>query len=376
VHSLKKVSESCRDLVRRGLLGVDEASRVALVAELMPTLAGAVPVVSAEALALAAGLPEEALPAQMAHIRSVGLAAEPVGSTGYRLGRPFDDLLVPEAVLPLLLERMDCARPGAVGLPYLYHARCGSTNQELKSEAAAALAGTLVVTDDQTEGRGRLGRSWLSNPGEDLTFSVLQRPSMSAAEASLLSLAAALATAEVLEALPGLESRVWVKWPNDVYIDEKKVCGILLESSLDGARLEWVVAGIGLNVNSDPVATLEELEPAEREAWRGRPRPTSLRAELGRAVGRGWLLAELLARLSVRWGETAPADLLTHLRARDALLGRWVKVLAGPPDGALVVAGKAMGIGPQGELLVKDSEGSTVPVFAGEVTLCVDSSAA
>ncbi len=370
---MKKVSQHCRDLVGRGLLGVDEASRVALVTELMPTLAGAALAVSAEALARASGVSPEALSGHIDYLRSLGFAAELVGARGYRLAGPVDDLLSPEAVLPLLFDRMGYQLPPAIGLPYRYYARCGSTNLQLKDEAVTSPSGSLVVTDYQTEGRGRLGRSWLSSPGEDLTFSVLQRPLISPAEASLLSLAAALATAEVLHTLPGLEGRVWVKWPNDVLIDDRKVCGILLESSLKGARLQWVVAGIGLNVNSDPAPMLEE---AERGAWTGRPRPTSLRVELGRRIARGPLLVGLLARLSVRWSETPVSDLLTQLRARDFLLGRRLHVFGGPPDGALVVSGEAMGIGPQGELLVRDHEGCIMPVFAGEVTLCVDSSAA
>jgi biotin operon repressor len=176
VVSLRKVSQFCRDLVERGLLGVDEARRVALVAELMPAVAGAVPMVSVEALTRAAGLPAEVLPRHIGHLRSLGITVEQVGTIGYRLACPCDDSLVPEAFLPLLLQRMDNTLPPAIGLPYRYLAHCPSTNLELKNEAAALGSGTLVVTDDQTEGRGRLGRSWSSRPGEDLTFSVLLRP--------------------------------------------------------------------------------------------------------------------------------------------------------------------------------------------------------
>jgi BirA family biotin operon repressor/biotin-[acetyl-CoA-carboxylase] ligase len=310
---------------------------------------------------------------EIEYLRLLGFTIDEAGSAGYRLTRPFDDLLVPEAVLPLLLSLPEYSDVSGLGLPYRYHQRCGSTNLLLKQEAAGSPTGTLVVTDDQTEGRGRLGRSWSSGPGEDLTFSVLLRPVTSPAEASLLSLAAALAVAEVLEVHAGLRDRVRVKWPNDVLIDDKKACGILLESSLEGERLDWVVAGIGLNVNSDPGALLAGLEPAEREAWGDRPQPTSLRAELGREVPRGRLLAELLVRLSLYLDGSATPELLSRLWARDALRGRRLRVFAGPPDGALVVAGEAMGIGSQGELLVRDGAGRIVRVFAGEVTLSVDS---
>ena len=208
-------------------------------------------------------------------------------------------------MIPLLLEAADYKLPIPVGIPYRYNDRCPSTNLCLKKEAACLPAGTVMVTDAQTEGRGRLGRSWSSGPGEDLTFSVLLRPEGSAEECGLLSLAAAVAVAETLETLPGLGGRVRIKWPNDVLVDGKKVCGILLESSAMGERLEWVVVGIGLNVNSDPAAMLDCLDPAQRAAWRGRPAPTSLRAVSGSKIARGPLLAGMLTRLGV-W--SSPLD--------------------------------------------------------------------
>jgi BirA family biotin operon repressor/biotin-[acetyl-CoA-carboxylase] ligase len=375
VTSLIKVAQSRRGLVARGLLSADEGRRMALVAALTPTLAPAAYIVSAEALAKAAGLAIVQVPAHIEQLRSFGFAVAEVGSAGYRLTRAYDDLLVPEAMVPQLLNRAEHQREGIIGLPYHYYSECDSTNQRLKDKAADCPAGTIVVTDHQTAGRGRLGRSWWSGPGEDLTFSVLLRPQTSSEVASLLSLAAALSVAEVLETLFG-EGRVLVKWPNDVLLDGKKVCGILLESSMEGQRVEWVVVGLGLNVNSDPAAMFEALGSEQREAWQGKPRATSLRAELGRQVARGLLLTELLDRLSLRCVDTPTLDMLGELRARDALLGRWVQVFAGSPDDALVVAGEAQGIGPQGELLVRDPGGSIVPVFAGEVTLSVDSSVA
>jgi BirA family biotin operon repressor/biotin-[acetyl-CoA-carboxylase] ligase len=277
--------------------------------------------------------------------------------------------LLPEAVVPLLLGQSDSTCPGKAGLPYRYLERCGSTNVVLKKDAASSPTGTLVVTNEQTEGRGRLGRTWLSQAGKDLAFSVLLRPAMPPEHTPLLSLAAGVATAEVLEQLPGLAGRVRVKWPNDVLLGDKKVCGILLESYVRGGRLDWVVAGIGLNVNSDPAAMMRHLTSAQREEWRGKPQPTSLAAELGSEVPRGALLADLLARLSCRWMRPDPPRLLEGLGAFDALLGRRVEVFAGPPTDLLVVAGEAAGIGPAGELLVRDLHGETVRVVAGEVTL-------
>ena len=198
----------------------------------------------------------------------------------------------PRPCLPFLLD--DRRRPGApwtAGLPYRYLARCESTNagpqEAMVAEPPDRRSRTLVVTDDQTGGRGRLDRTWGSDAAKTLTFSVLLRPSLAPGQAHLLSLAAALAVAEMLEALPGLEGRVAVKWPNDVLVGDEKVCGILLEGSMDADRLQWAVAGIGLNVNSASVCSGARSRAGGGEGVEGRPPPVSLAGTSGRGGARG-----------------------------------------------------------------------------------------
>ncbi|OFW61166.1 MAG: biotin--[acetyl-CoA-carboxylase] ligase [Actinobacteria bacterium RBG_16_64_13] len=366
--------ERLDEAVARGVLTAGQAHRVALAAELDRTLAlaggsslGAA--LSGEMLGRALGLSRAAVHKHVEHLRSLGFAIDSVAGAGYRLTRPHDDLVVPEAVLPFLLELVGPQERWVAGLPYRYLERCGSTNAALKSSAASSPAGTLVVSDGQIEGRGRLGRTWVSEPGKDLTFSVLLRPELAPAQAHLLSLAAAVAVAEVLEGIPGLPVRVGIKWPNDVLLDDKKVCGILLEGSMDADRLQWAIAGIGLNVNSDPSALMRGMTPGEEQQWAGRPRPASLRGYLGDGVPRAPLLASLLASLTHLWTRFDPASVLEDVRRRDVLRGRPVEVLAGPPRNELVIAGEALGVGPEGQLLVRGPEGETVPVFAGDVTV-------
>lgn len=214
-----------------------------------------------------------------------------------------------------------------------------------------------------------MGRTWMSEPGKDLTFSVLLRPALAPAQAHLLSLAAALATAETIEGLVGGNGRVQVKWPNDVLLDGRKVCGILLEGSMDADRVLWAIAGVGLNVNSRPSEMLRRLTVGQRQDWLGRPQPTSLREHMGRDTARAPLLTDLLCRLTRRWTEVGRPGLLDALRARDALWGRCIEVSAGPPGNGPVVTGEAAGIGAEGQLLVRERGGATVPVFAGEVTV-------
>ncbi len=286
---------------------------------------------------------------------------------------PSTDSVSSETVVPLLV---DLAEPGAAwvaGLPFEYLPSCPSTNAVLKRMAETAPSGMAVVTDHQTAGRGRLGRSWISSPGLDLAFSVLLHPALEPARGHLLSIASGVAVAEVLEECLGLTGHVSLKWPNDVLVERKKICGILLEASADAERIRWAVAGIGLNVNSEPERLVAALAPDQAAEWQGRPAPISLKEFLGRDVPRAPLLAALLARLTVRWTALERADevrrLLGEWRRRDALAGRRVQVHAGAGRREVVAVGEAAGIGDEGQLLVRSADGAVREIFAGDVSV-------
>ncbi|WP_053226556.1 biotin--[acetyl-CoA-carboxylase] ligase [Solirubrobacter soli] len=220
----------------------------------------------------------------------------------------------------------------SLGEPREHHETIGSTNQrarELAEEGAAH--GTLVTADEQTAGRGRQGRTWETPAGVAIAASLVLRDFD-----ELLPLRAGLAVADV--AGPGS----LVKWPNDVWIDGKKVAGILVE-----ARDDWAVLGIGVNVALDP-ATLP-------------PDVAAIAGTLGRDPSEiESTLSELLERLGHRL--TAGKDAtLAELRARDALLGRAVQWDGGHGEGA--------GIDDGGALIVRRDDGTTTTLNAGEVTL-------
>lgn len=284
-----------------------------------------------------------------------------------------DDAIGAEAVLPLLLDLVEPGAPWVAGLPFEYQAHCASTNALLRQIAESGRSGTTLVTDEQTGGRGRLGRTWVSAPGLDLTFSVLMRPAVATAQGHLLALATGVAVAEVLEEGFGLHGQVTLKWPNDVLLGGKKVCGILLEASAEADRILWAIAGVGLNVNSEPSRLLGSLPPEQAAEWRGRPLPVSLKEHLGRVTPRAPVLAALLARLTcwwtgLDWASTVPS-LLAEWRRRDALAGRPVEVFAGVDRSELVAAGQAAGIGEEGQLLIRGENGVLVEVFAGDVSV-------
>ena len=179
------------------------------------------------------------------------------------------DSLAPDAVKPLLRGRF--------GQAYLYEEVAPSTQLLLRDETAE---GTIAVAEEQTEGRGRLGRSWHAPAGTSVLLSVLLLPKVEPARLPELSLVAGGAVAEAIADVGGIEPVI--EFPNDVLVGGRKVAGILAESS-EGR----VVLGIGVNVNQ----TAEELP---RDA---RTEPTSLRLEVGEPVDRAELLAEILIRL-------------------------------------------------------------------------------
>ena len=237
------------------------------------------------------------------------------------------------------------------------HDELPSTNDEaLRLAAEGAPAGTAVVADRQTAGRGRAGHTWSSPPGVALLFSVVLRPALEAERLPLVPLACGCALARAVEGRTGLPARV--KWPNDLLVHGRKCAGLLCEAA-SGA----VVCGIGLNVNTPPAALP--------------PRPmfpaSSLLAESGTGVpfDREALLSDALGELSAAIARLEAADgaewLAREFSARDALRGRTVEVAL--PDGS-AARGVASGIAPSGALLLDCGGAAGLrEIFAGSVSV-------
>jgi BirA family biotin operon repressor/biotin-[acetyl-CoA-carboxylase] ligase len=234
-------------------------------------------------------------------------------------------------------------------------ASTGSTNADLLARGGAE--GQVLVAEEQTAGRGRMGRSWTSVPGASLTFSVLLRPtSVPPARRGWLPLLTGVAVASALRSAVAVPAVL--KWPNDVLVGGRKLAGILAEQSPDGST---VVVGVGLNV-----ATPEDALPASPT---GLP-ATSLLVE-GADVAREPLLIEVLRQLE-RWylaflsdSDPVRSGLLAEYRSLCGTLGRTVRVEL--PVGR-VLTGVAEDIDPSGRLLVRADEAtSVIPVSAGDV---------
>jgi BirA family transcriptional regulator, biotin operon repressor / biotin---[acetyl-CoA-carboxylase] ligase len=250
--------------------------------------------------------------------------------------------VTPEPFDPAEIESMASAAPWVRRV--VCHAEIDSTNAEaLRLAAAGADDGLVVVTDAQTAGRGRLGRSWWSEPGTALLASWLLRPAFPLERWPLLTLVAGVAAARAATAAAGVDVRL--KWPNDLIVGDRKTGGILTESDGRGA----LVLGLGINVRQEDFP--DEI----------RGTATSLVAAGGRAPVRAWLLAATLSAFGARMGD--PDAVLDEYRSMCTTLGKRVRV---ERAGAAPIEGTASDVAASGALVVQ-IDGRTETVPAGDV---------
>lgn len=241
--------------------------------------------------------------------------------------------------------------------PFQFFETVSSTNDVARAWAlSGAPHGAVVVAELQTAGRGRFGRAWQAPSGTALLFSAVLRPTTSLPTARYTMAAAVSVRSALLDLLKAEVNVIKLKWPNDVCLHDRKVCGILIEPLWRGALLEAVVVGIGVNVRvpfDDPelAARAINLEPFC---------PTS--------VDRALLLADVLKRLEYWSARAEGLALFQAWRAALSTLGQRVQV-TDVGTGRLIAVGQALDVDEDGALLVRAEDGRIQPVFAGEVTL-------
>ena len=253
-------------------------------------------------------------------------------------------------------EIVDSLRTKWAGREVVFFEETGSTNVEAKRLAdQGSVHGTLVVADSQSGGKGRRGRSWHSPKGSAIAMSLILKPELESEKASMLTLIQAMAVTKALEDICGISPQI--KWPNDILVNEKKVCGILTEMNLDKTKISSIIIGCGINVNQDDFP--EEIAEIA----------TSLKIETGQILSRPKLIAHICEVFEEFFEEFVIAkDLSGIVDAYNERLisrGRTVKVL----DPKEEFTGEALGINALGELLVKRTDGVTVNVYAGEVSV-------
>lgn len=281
-------------------------------------------------------------------LQAEGYQIEAVRNRGYHLAAVAD--VMTEAELKSRMEGAFC------GGCLEYREEVDSTNNLAKRLAEEGAAdGTLVVAENQTAGKGRRGRGWISEKGTGIWMSLMLRPEISPASASMLTLVAALAVADGIEEVTGLNPKI--KWPNDIVIEGKKVCGILTEMSAELERIHYVVIGIGINAN------MEELPEEIRET------ATSLCQQAGERVNRSQVVAAVMKAMETYYEDFLKTGdlslLLQKYQEKLANKDREVTVLA--PAGNY--QGICLGIDKTGELLVRRNDGTVNRVVSGEVSV-------
>jgi BirA family biotin operon repressor/biotin-[acetyl-CoA-carboxylase] ligase len=225
---------------------------------------------------------------------------------------------------------------------------------------AGAPEGAIVVAEEQTAGRGRLGRTWVAPPGTSLLVSVLLRPALAPADLWLVASLAGVALVDAVEELAAnapLHPRARLKWPNDLLLDGRKAAGLLAEAAMHGGRLDWVVLGMGANVNQ----SLEDLPAQVADA------ATSVALATGASVDRAELLGAWGERFEAGYRQLAAAEtgpVLVAYRDRLETLGRQVRAerLAGGP-----VVGTAVDLSAGGNLVILTGSGARVEIATADV---------
>ncbi len=279
-------------------------------------------------------------------LRELGVEIKGHPSTGYQL------LKNPDILVPVLIQAE--LGDNKIGHSIIHHFRTGSTNTAaLNLAQQGAEHGTVVVAEEQTTGRGRLGRTWYSEKSSGIYGSVILRPPFSPTAAPILTLMAGLATHRALSSVTGLG--VDIRWPNDLLVNGKKVCGILTEMNAELGRLHAVVLGIGINVNHSemPVGL--------------KPIATSLRIESQRTWSRVQIFIALLKELESHYHlllQKGSAAIVEQWSAASTYAqGKRIRILTAEAESLATT----VGLDSSGALRVRYDDGREEALVAGEV---------
>ena len=303
---------------------------------------------SGEAISERLGISRAAVAKHIAALRMEGHLIEAASRRGYLLR------MEPDTVDAGLIKKSLKTKIIGHG-QWAWQERTGSTNNEAAAlGAAGAPDGSLVLTDLQTQGRGRRGRKWFSAP-RSIQFSVLLKPNLPARQLSVLTLLACLAVQKTLVDLSGAEFTI--KWPNDILINAKKVAAVLVEAGISGGEIEWAVMGIGCNLNAAGAEFPKELQEII----------TSVYEATGRTLSRNSVYEKLITELDNYY-----VTLLKH--GADALIAEWKektdiigKTLSLATSGQ-AISGEAVDLSDDGLLIVRDRAGKEHPIEAGDYT--------
>ena len=301
--------------------------------------------ISGEELSRLAGVSRAAIWKHIEKLREDGYEIEASPHLGYRLVSVPDNLIPNEIKWGLKTKLL--------GREIISYKKIDSTNRAAYDLASKGVKeGSIVLAEEQTKGRGRLGRAWASPPEGGIYLSCILRPRISPSEIPKLTLTASVSVARAIREVSGLEAVI--KWPNDVLIDSKKVCGILLEMKAEQDRLDFVIVGIGINVN-----TPGRLIPKGG---------TSVKEESGEEVSRIALTRKVLEDLEEEYlllSKGGFPKIVEEWKELSHMLGSRVRVVLSNRE----FEGQAIDVDKDGTLLVRLDNGFIEKVFSGDVMM-------
>lgn len=284
----------------------------------------------------------------MEQLKKEGYQIEAVRNKGYRL------IDSPDVMSRAEIESL--TKDGWAGADVVYYEETDSTNNRAKEAGEkGGKHGTLFVAERQTAGKGRRGRGWESPAGTSIYMTLLLHPDILPVKAPQLTLVMAVAVAEGIRKATGLCCQI--KWPNDIVIHGRKVCGILTEMSAEIDYINYVVIGVGINVNQETFP--EEIKD----------KAISLRMELGSSVRRSGLIAAVMESFEAYYETFLKTEDLSAMKERynSFLVNRDEKVRVLEPCNEYEAY--ALGINDAGELIVRTKDGQEKAVYAGEVSV-------
>ena len=281
-------------------------------------------------------------------LKKEGYEIEAVRNKGYRL------TCSPDVMSKAEIESLITSE--WAGKKVVYSPETDSTNTQAKTAGEQKEAhGTLFVADKQNAGKGRRGRVWESPSGSSIYMTILLRPDIMPVKAPMLTLVMAVSVAEGIRQVAGLDTKI--KWPNDIVLNGKKICGILTEMSTEIDYINYVVIGVGINVNQDTFP--EELQNTA----------TSLKIESGHMYRRPELIAAIMERFEKNYESFLLTEDLSGIQGiyNDMLVNKDREVRVLEPGNEYHAY--AEGINEKGELIVKTPDGEERHIFAGEVSV-------
>lgn len=292
------------------------------------------------------GITRQALWKHIQELREMGYDIVAVPHLGYRL------VSCPDRLFPLEISRH--LNTKLIGKK-IYYFEAVSSTMDISTQLGikAAPEGTLVLAETQTRGRGRLGRVWFSPKYKGIYLSLILKPKMLPNQAPILTLLSSVSICEAIKKITGLDTQI--KWPNDILIGHKKLGGILTELSAETDEINFVIVGIGLNVNNDK-KTLVNGATSLKEQKKEFVNRISLLQEILRRIEANYLLLQLEGNQSI----------IEKWRDYDITLGRRVKVFSHKEH----IEAEAVDIDTDGGLLLRNDSGLTQKVTAGDVVHC------